>query len=268
MNKKILITTCILASTILPTLASDYPNWYIDNIEREKANHYEVENLDRGKADRWELQNTNNKLNDTTNRVTTIEKNIKTVTQSATDLTDIKKSISNQSNINDNFTTDINYLKDTKADKNNITNLETDMGTSKAQVNKLTDQVSDQVNKLKTETTDRQQADLILSRDIQGQGQRITDIQTGLDRTNQRIDRLDDKVERGLATVTALTGLQPNPRAKGNTQIAIGTGIYHDNCAVAVGFFHFFKNNIMLNAGVAVGGSDDVAGKVGITFSF
>lgn len=96
----------------------------------------------------------------------------------------------------------------------------------------------------------------------------INNIQNRLDNTDSRINKLDDKIESGLATVTALTSLHPNPRAKGRTQIATGVGMYRDNVAGAIGIFHFINDNTMLSAGASYGGHHEFAGNVGVTFSF
>ena len=96
----------------------------------------------------------------------------------------------------------------------------------------------------------------------------INNIQKRLDNTNSRINRLDNKLESGLATVTALTSLHPNPKGQGRTQVAVGAGMYRDNVAGAVGIFHFINDNTMLSAGASYGGDHEFAGNVGITFNF
>lgn len=93
----------------------------------------------------------------------------------------------------------------------------------------------------------------------------VTNMSSQIDKTNKRIDRLDNRMEQGFATVTALTALHPNPRHKGKTQISIGTGMYADNFAGAIGVFHYLNDRIMLNAGAAYGGDSSWAGNFGIT---
>lgn len=103
---------------------------------------------------------------------------------------------------------------------------------------------------------------------IQQNRQDIGALNSRLDTTNRRIDDVHEQLEAGLATVTALTSLHPNPKATGRTQLAIGSGMYRDNVAGAVGLFHHINDNTMLSAGVAYGGSSEWAGNIGLTFSF
>lgn len=163
----------------------------------------------------------------------------------------LNKSISqNKSQIIDNRQ-DIENLYETKADKVEIKSLD---------------------SKLDKETADRIEADNNLSNRINHNAQSITNmngqlnnLKSDINRLDSRINRLDDKLEGGLATVTALTQLHPNPRFKGRTQIAIGSGMYADNVAGAVGIFHWINNRIMLNASAAYGGQSQWAGGVGIS---
>lgn len=96
----------------------------------------------------------------------------------------------------------------------------------------------------------------------------VSRLNTRMDDMQSQINRLDNKLEKGLATVTALTSLHPNPRHKGRTQISIGTGMYADNVAGAIGIFHWITDRIMLSTGASYGGSDSFAGNVGITIGF
>ena len=95
--------------------------------------------------------------------------------------------------------------------------------------------------------------------------ERVNGMQSSINYLDKRIDNLDSRLEQGLATVTALTALHPNPRHNGKTQIAIGTGMYADNVAGAIGIFHYLNDRVMLNAGAAYGGNTSWAGNVGIT---
>lgn len=96
----------------------------------------------------------------------------------------------------------------------------------------------------------------------------VSRLNTRVDGLQSQINKLDDRLERGLATVTALTALHPNPRYQGKTQISIGTGMYADNVAGAVGIFHYLNDKVMLSAGASYGGNDSWAGNVGITIGF
>ena len=73
---------------------------------------------------------------------------------------------------------------------------------------------------------------------------------------------------RGMASMAAMTALVPNPKAHGNTQLAVGTGAYSGHTAMAIGGFHNITDNIMLNAGAAWGNSSDASYRMGVTFSW
>ncbi len=110
---------------------------------------------------------------------------------------------------------------------------------------------------------------------IQSNTQNINDLRNDVSHLNSRVDgiqsqvnRLDDKLEKGLATVTALTALHPNPRHQGKTQISIGSGMYADNVAGAIGVFHYLNDKVMLYGGASYGGGSSWAGNVGVTIGF
>lgn len=114
-----------------------------------------------------------------------------------------------------------------------------------------------------------------VSTQVQSNTQNINALKNGMARVNTRmdsmqsqIDRLDNRLEQGLATVTALTALHPNPRHQGKTQISVGAGMYADNVAGAVGIFHYLNDKVMLSAGASYGGDSSFAGNVGITIGF
>lgn len=100
---------------------------------------------------------------------------------------------------------------------------------------------------------------------VQSNSQALNRLDKRVDGLQSQVNKLDNRLEQGLATVTALTSLHPNPRYKGKTQIAIGAGMYADNVAGAVGIFHWINDRVMLNAGASYGGDDSFAGNVGIS---
>ena len=106
------------------------------------------------------------------------------------------------------------------------------------------------------------------NQNIEGVKNNISNLNTRVNNLQSQVNRLDNKIESGLATVTALTALHPNPRHQGKTQISIGTGMYADNVAGAVGVFHYLNNKVMLSAGASYGGDKSFAGNVGITIGF
>lgn len=102
----------------------------------------------------------------------------------------------------------------------------------------------------------------------------LTPLNRRMDRYNQdvqmlntRMDNLEEEVYSGLATVTALTSLHPNPRSLEPVELSLGTGVYRDQCAGAAGIFIHPNDNIMIQGGAAFGNNNDWAGFVGVTFS-
>lgn len=93
----------------------------------------------------------------------------------------------------------------------------------------------------------------------------VNSMQGQVNNLGHKINNVERRMEQGLATVTALTALHPNPRHKGKTQISVGSGMYADNVAGAIGVFHYLNDRVMLNAGAAYGGDTSWAGNVGIT---
>lgn len=94
----------------------------------------------------------------------------------------------------------------------------------------------------------------------------MSSLQNQIDTNSQRINKLDNKLESGLATVSALTALHPNPRFTGKTEVSVGMGIYADNVAGAVGIFHHFNDRVMMNVAASYGGDSQWAGSCGVTF--
>lgn len=96
---------------------------------------------------------------------------------------------------------------------------------------------------------------------------RVDNISSRVQNQQNQINKLDNKLEGGLATVTALTGLHPNPRATEKLEVSVATGIYADNVAGAIGMFYHPNNRVQLNVGASYGGDSQFAGSCGITFS-
>lgn len=96
---------------------------------------------------------------------------------------------------------------------------------------------------------------------------KINNLQNRLQDQDSRINKLDNKIESGLATVTALTALHPNPRSNEKLEVSIGAGMYADNVAGAIGVFYHPNDRVQLNIGASYGGDSQFAGSCGITFS-
>lgn len=103
---------------------------------------------------------------------------------------------------------------------------------------------------------------------IQAVNQRIDSYAQDMDRINDKVDGLERDMYSGLATVSALTSLHPNPRSQGPIELSIGTGVYRDQCAGAAGLFIHPTNNLMIQGGASLGNRNNYAGFVGLTFSF
>ncbi len=96
----------------------------------------------------------------------------------------------------------------------------------------------------------------------------VRSLDSNLYRVESDLHDLKRDFNRGMASMAAMSALVPNPRAHGNTSLAIGTGAYSGHTATAIGGFHYLTDNIMLNAGAAWGNSRDVSYRMGVTFSW
>ena len=105
-----------------------------------------------------------------------------------------------------------------------------------------------------------------MQNDIANVSNRVNNISNSLLDTKKQISSLDKKLEGGLATVTALTSLHPNPRSNEKLEVSIGGGMYADNVAGAIGVFYHPNNRVQIGIGASYGGDSQFAGNVGITF--
>lgn len=101
---------------------------------------------------------------------------------------------------------------------------------------------------------------------LQPVNDKINNLQNRLQDQDNRINKLDNKIESGLATVTALTSLHPNPRSNEKLEVSIGAGMYADNVAGAIGVFYHPNDRVQIGVGASYGGDSQFAGNVGITF--
>ena len=103
-------------------------------------------------------------------------------------------------------------------------------------------------------------------------GSDLSDAVRTLDSNMYRIETdlkdLRKEFKNGMASMSAMSALVPNPRATGNTSLSVGTGLYSGHTAVAVGGFHYLTDNVMLNAGAAWGNANDISYRMGITWSW
>ena len=82
------------------------------------------------------------------------------------------------------------------------------------------------------------------------------------------VQRLENEVRGGFASMAALSALVPNARAAGDTQLSMGTGVYRDRAGFAIGAFHYLNDNTLLNVGGAYGGSKSGVVRAGVTFGW
>jgi trimeric autotransporter adhesin len=92
---------------------------------------------------------------------------------------------------------------------------------------------------------------------------------SGYDEVMSHVNKLDNRVSDLGALTSAMSALVPNSRAGGNTQISVGAGYYRDSTAVAAGLFHYFTDNILVNAGVSTSlRHSETTGRVGVTYGW
>lgn len=95
--------------------------------------------------------------------------------------------------------------------------------------------------------------------------QKVSKQSKNISQLRNQVSSMQQEMRSGLATVTALTSLHPNPRSKAPIELSAGVGMYKDQCAGAVGLFAHPTDNFMIQGGVAFGNNDDWAGYVGVT---
>ena len=84
----------------------------------------------------------------------------------------------------------------------------------------------------------------------------------------RRIDTIDERVQVVGAHAAALSAMYPvayNPYEP--TTISAGVGWYRNEQSLAVGVFHYVKENVLVNAGVAFNSDGDTMGRAGISFA-
>lgn len=101
---------------------------------------------------------------------------------------------------------------------------------------------------------------------VNGLTNQVSGLSDRVDALDNRLNNLNSKMKQGFATVTALTSLHPNPRSNEKLEVSIGTGIYEDTFAGAIGLFYHPNNRVQVYAGAAYGGHESWAGGVGVTF--
>lgn len=124
------------------------------------------------------------------------------------------------------------------------------------------------------ETTARKDADKVLQDNIDAEATARVDADRKLDekftgevsRLDNKIDKLDDRVEKVGAMAAAIANLHTmgyDPAAP--TEFAVGVGQYRDKTGVALGAFHYPNRDFMLSFSVSSAG-DEYMGGIGATW--
>lgn len=99
-------------------------------------------------------------------------------------------------------------------------------------------------------------------------GGRVDNLEQGLASANNRIDHLEDRIDKVGAMSAAIANLRTmgyDPTAP--TEIAVGIGQYRSETGAALGLFHYPNKDFMLSLSVSTSG-DEVMGGIGATWKF
>ena len=84
----------------------------------------------------------------------------------------------------------------------------------------------------------------------------------------RRIDTIDERVQVVGAHAAALSALHPVPyNPYEPTTFSAGFGYYRNEQSVAVGVFHYVRENVLVNAGFSLNSDGDTMGRAGISFA-
>lgn len=258
---------------------TDYDTYIKDAIKGSDGNYYIQDNTGKsfltGKDFTGDIQQLNDNVTINANNIQNLNDSVTVNANNIQQLSDnVMINTNNIQQLNDNVTANTNnihQLNDSVTiNTNNIQKLSTDVITNTNNIQQLGTSVNNNttnINSMRTEIKNntnniQRNADSIkaINQTLGGMNQQISNV-------NSRIDKLDQKMERGFATVTALTSLHPNPRSQEKLELSIGAGMYADNCAGAIGLFYHPNDRIQIMAGGAYGGDSHFAGAVGVTFS-
>jgi len=229
------------------------------------------------------INNNTNSINQLSNRVdnntTAIQVNADNITTLQNSLnttnTQVNKNTQDIRNLDSRITTNTNNIRvnATNIEKNTqaIQVMGNQVQTNTKNIATNTARITQNSQAIQTNANTIKQVSNVVKTNtdnIKALGNNMQKLDYKVDRVIDGLYQLDDKVNKGLATVTALTSLHPNPRHQGKTQIAVGTGMYNSNVAGAIGIFHYLNDKVMLSAGASYGGSNSWAGNVGISIGF
>ncbi|MGE9960274.1 YadA-like family protein, partial [Cloacibacillus porcorum] len=84
----------------------------------------------------------------------------------------------------------------------------------------------------------------------------------------RRMDDLQESINIVGAHAAALSGLAPVPyNPYQPTTLSAAFGTYRDEYAVAVGVYHYVRDNVMFNLGASLCSDGDMMGRAGISFA-
>lgn len=143
-----------------------------------------------------------------------------------------------------------------------LTPLQNDINTNKQNIQTNTNNI--QINKQNIETN--RQNIQTNTNNINNLNQKVIRQGQNINQLRHQVNDLQQEMRSGLATVTALTSLHPNPRSTAPIELSAGVGVYRDQAAGAVGLFAHPSDNFMIQGGFAFG-NGDCAGYAGVTIS-
>ena len=84
----------------------------------------------------------------------------------------------------------------------------------------------------------------------------------------RRIDTINERVQIVGAHAAALGALHPVPyNPYEPTTFSAGFGMYRNERSVAIGVFHYVRENVLVNAGFSLNSDGDTMGRAGISFA-
>ena len=216
-----------------------------------------VEALVSGKADKGDVEENSGAIAELSDTVDKIDDNVSGLTEAHNKLVEGVKSFTDDYN---KFTDDTNTELDNKADVDAVN----EALSRKANASDVyTKSESDSKFALKANSS-------VVSAHAVDINKLRTDVNTHtkrLDHLDNRVNKLDKDLKRGLAAQAALTGLfQPYTVGKANFTAAVGG--YKSQTAVAVGTGYRYNQNIATKAGVAFTQGGGVTYNAGVNFEW
>lgn len=84
----------------------------------------------------------------------------------------------------------------------------------------------------------------------------------------RRIDAINERVQIVGAHAAALSALHPVPyNPYEPTTFSAGFGMYRNEQSVAIGVFHYVRENMLVNVGLSLNTDGDTMGRAGISFA-